>query len=243
MATKTNPEPPNHEHDPRWTAVSEYMDAHLHGPSRNKYHEALEFARSNSRAKGLRDIAVFAGQGKMLALQIKLTGAKNVLEVGTLGGYSAIWMATADNDVKVTTVEVDSETKAIAEENIAHAGLSDRITVLLGPGMEVLPELLGEVKAGQREQFDFAFIDADKRNNLSYFNCTLQMIKPKCCIYVDNVVRRGQVVDEVAIKEDRDIQGIRQLIEAVGKDDRVDATVIQTVADKNYDGYLQAIVK
>ncbi|KAJ9606926.1 hypothetical protein H2200_008937 [Cladophialophora chaetospira] len=243
MATKHSEGPPNHEHDPRWTAVDEYMEAHLHAPSRNKYHEALEFTRSNSSAKGLKDIAVFAGQGKMLALQIKLTGAKNVLEVGTLGGYSAIWMATASDDVKITTVEVNAETKAVAEENIAHAGLSDRISVLLGPGVEVLPKLVEEVKSGTRQPFDFAFIDADKQNNLNYFNYTMQMIKPNSLIYVDNVVRRGQVVDPVAIREDPNIQGTRRLIEAVGKDDRVDAVVIQTVGGKNYDGFLQALVK
>jgi len=243
MATNYGEDPPLHEHDARWTAVDDYMNAHLLAPSRNKYHEALEFARSNSRAKGLRDIAVFAGQGKMLALQIKLTGAKNVLEVGTLGGYSAIWMATAGDDVKVTTVEVDPRTKEIAEENIAHAGLSDRITVLLGPGIEVLPGLFEEVKAGKRPQFDFAFIDADKQNNLAYFNYALQMIKPNTLIYVDNVVRKGQVVDEKFIKEDPHIQGTRRLIEAVGQDDRVDAVVIQTVGGKNYDGFLQAYVK
>jgi predicted O-methyltransferase YrrM len=234
---------PDHEHDARWTAVAEYMDSHLLASSRNPYHEALQFARSNSRAKGLKDIAVFAGQGKMLALQIKVTRAKNILEVGTLGGYSAIWMASAGDDVKVTTVEVDPATKAIAEENIDHAGLSDRITVLLGPGLQVLPELLKEVQGGQRPRFDFAFIDADKENNLAYFNYTLQMIRPKSLIYVDNVVRKGQVVDEKFIKDDARTQGIRALIEAVGKDDRVDAVAIQTVADKNYDGFLQALVK
>jgi len=202
----------------------------------------LEFARSNSLAKGLRDIAIFPGQGKMLAMQIKLTDARNVLEVGTLGGYSAIWMASAHDDVKVTTIEVDPDTKAIAEENIAHAGLSDRISVFLGPGLEVLPSLLKEVQAGRRPLFDFAFIDADKENNLAYFNYTLQMIKPKTLIYVDNVVRKGQVADE-KFRDNARIRGIRDLIENVGKDDRVDAVVIQTVADKNYDGFLMALVK
>ncbi len=129
----------------------------------------------------------------------------------------------------------------MAEENIAHAGLSDRITVLLGPGIEVLPKLLDEVKAGKRPPFDFGFIDADKVNNLAYFNFTMQMIKPKSLIVVDNVVRKGQVVDE-RFKDDPSIQGVRQLVEAVGQDERVDALAIQTVADKNYDGFLMALV-
>jgi predicted O-methyltransferase YrrM len=242
MAGNPNPESSIHERDPRWTAVDEYMNSHLLAPSRNKYHDALQFARSNSREKGLMDIAVFAAQGKMLAMQIKLTGAKNVLEVGTLGGYSAIWMASAGDDVKVTTVEVDPSTKAVAEENIKNAGLSDRVTVLLGPGLEVLPKLLQAVQAGQRSQFDFAFIDADKQNNLAYFNFAMQMIRPRSLIYVDNVVRKGQVADP-RFKEEPRIQGIHNLVEAVGKDERVDAVVIQTVAEKNYDGFLMALVK
>ncbi|KIY00613.1 uncharacterized protein Z520_03276 [Fonsecaea multimorphosa CBS 102226] len=232
-----------HEHDPRWTAVDEYANGHLLAPSRNPYHEALEFTRSNSRAKGLPDIAVFAAQGKFMSMQIQITGAKNVLEVGTLGGYSAIWMAAGTGaDGKVTTVEVNPETKKIAEENIAHAGLSDRVTVLLGPGVEVLPALLEEVKAGKRPPFDFVFIDADKENNLAYFECALQMVKPRTCIIVDNVVRRGQLADP-AMKDDSRIAGTRRLIEAVGKDDRVEAVVIQTVAEKNYDGFMMALVK
>ncbi|KIW81156.1 hypothetical protein Z517_04179 [Fonsecaea pedrosoi CBS 271.37] len=232
-----------HEHDPRWTAVDQYTNAHLLAPGRNKYHEALEFARSNSLAKGLPDIAVFAGQGKFLSLQIQVTGAKNILEVGTLGGYSAIWLAAgAGEDGKVTTVEVNPENKKVAEENIAHAGLSDRVTVLLGPGIEVLPALLAEVQAGKRPPFDFVFIDADKENNLAYFEYALQMTKPRTSIYVDNVVRRGLLADEAA-KDDPRVAGARRLIEAVGKDDRVDAVVIQTVAEKNYDGFLMALVK
>lgn len=242
MATKPIAEP-SHEHDPRWTAVDEYMTKNLLTPSHNRYHEASEGAFANYSVEGLPDIAVFPAQGKMLSMQIKVTGSKNILELGTLGGYSAIWMALAASDVQVTTVEVDPERKKIAEENIARAGLSDRITVLLGPGLEVLPVLLEEVKAGKRQPFDFAFIDADKQNNLAYFNYTLQMIKPKSLVYVDNVVRKGRVADDAVAKEDTSIQGIRKMIEAVGQDDRVDAVTIQTVSDKNYDGFLMALVK
>jgi predicted O-methyltransferase YrrM len=232
----------DHEHDPRWTAVDDYTNSHLLTSKHNKYHDALEATLANSRAKGLKNISVFPGQGKLLALQIQLTGAKNVLEVGTLGGYSAIWMASAGPDVKVTTVEVDPETKKVAEENIANAGLSQQITVLLGPGVEILPQLLEEVKAGKAPVYDFGFIDADKINNLNYFNLVIQMIRPNACIYVDNVVRKAQVVDEAYFENDN-VRGVRQLIEAVGKDDRVDAVVMQTVGGKNYDGYLLARVK
>lgn len=233
-----------HEHDPRWAAVDEYVSTHLLAPSRNKYHEALAFAHANSLAKGLPDIALFPAQGKLLSLQIKLLSATNILEVGTLGGYSAIWMAAGGGKgAKVTTIEYNAKHQQVAEENIAHAGLSDQIDVLLGAGLEVLPELLKEVQAGKREPFDFVFIDADKENNLAYFEYALQMAKPKTCIYVDNVVRRGKLADEVAAKKDSRIAGTRELVEAVGRNDKVDAVVIQTVSDKNYDGFLMAVVK
>lgn len=233
-----------HEQDPRWTAVDKYTNAHLNTPSQNHYHGALEFAISNSLAKGLADIALFPSQGKLLSMQIQLTQAKNILEVGTLGGYSAIWMAAGGGKgAKVTTVEVSPKCKEVAEENIGHAGLGDQIDVLLGPGLEVLPELVKQVKAGKREPFDFVFIDADKENNLAYFNLSLEMTKPNTCIYVDNVVRRGKLADEAAARDDSRVAGTRKLIEAVGKIDKVDAVVIQTVSEKNYDGFLMAVVR
>jgi len=234
----------NHEHDARWDAVDAYTSTHLLAPSRNKHHEALEFAYSNSLSKGLPDIASYPAQGRLLSVQVQVTGAKNILEVGTLGGYSAIWMATgAGKNAKVTTIEVNPAHKEVAEENIAHAGLSDQVTVLLGPGLNVLPELVKEVNAGKRELFDFVFIDADKQNNLAYFNLALQMAKPRTCIYVDNVVRRGRLADEAAAKEDSAIAGTRALVESVGRNDKVEAVVIQTVSEKNYDGFLMAVVK
>lgn len=231
-----------YEQDPRWTAVDAYTSRHLLAPARNKHHEALEFAYSNSLAKGLPDIASYPSQGKLLSIQVQIAGAKNILEVGTLGGYSAIWMA-ASSDVHITTVEVNAKHKQVAEENIAHAGLSDQISILLGPGLEVLPKLVEEVQAGKRAPFDFVFIDADKKNNLAYFDFALQMTKPRTCIYVDNVVRRGQLADESIAKKDENIDGARRLVESVGKNDKVEGVVLQTVSEKNYDGFLLAVVK
>ncbi|KIV84374.1 hypothetical protein PV11_00159 [Exophiala sideris] len=243
MVQKFN-DPSRYEQDPRWAAVDEYTATHLLAPERNPHHEALEFAYSNSLAKGLPDIASYPAQGKFLSIQVQITGAKNVLEVGTLGGYSAIWMAYgAGPDTHITTIEVDAHHKEVAEENIARAGLSAQITVLLGRGVDVLPTLVEEVKAGKRAPFDFVFIDADKQNNLAYFDLALQMVRPRTCIYVDNVVRRGQLVDETAIKEDPRISGTRALIEAVGKKENVDAVVLQTVGMKNYDGFMLSIAK
>ncbi|KAL6244550.1 hypothetical protein RBB50_008792 [Rhinocladiella similis] len=238
------PRSTSREINPCWKAVEDYTSAHLLNPARNIYHDALEFAYRNSLEKGLPDIAVDPSQGKYLSIQVQLTGAKNILEVGTLGGYSALWLAIgAGKNGKVTSIEVDPHHKDVAEENIANAGFGDQITVLLGKGTDILPQLVEEVKSGRREPFDFVFIDADKQNNLAYYEAALQMIRPRTCVYVDNVVRSGRIVEEQAIKEDSRVLGARQVIEAVGKDDRVDAVVLQTVGSKNYDGYLLAIFK
>ena len=233
-----------YEQDPRPLAVDTYTNSHVITTANTPYHAALDHAYKNSISNGLDDISVSTSQGKFLAIQTKLIGAKNVLEVGTLGGYSAIWFASAGENVKVTSIEIDAKAKAVAEENIKHAGLSERIQVLLGPGLEVLPPLVQEVKAAKREKFDMVFIDADKVNNLSYFHLAMQMVRAGACIYVDNVVRKGRLVDEQKISEkDPSTLGSRAVIEGVGKDDRVEAVVLQTVSEKNYDGFLIAVVK
>jgi predicted O-methyltransferase YrrM len=170
--------------------------------------------------------------------------AKNVLEVGTLGGVSSIYLASSGPDVKVTTIEIDPERKRVAEEAIANAGLGDRIEVLLGAGVDVLPKIKEDVAEGRRPKFDFVFIDADKPNNLNYYNAAVPMCRSRGCVMVDNVVRRGRLADDNAAREDPNVQGARDVIEAAGKDDRLMSTsMIQTVGEKNYDGFLICIVK
>lgn len=233
-----------YEQDGRWGAVDAYTSTHLFPASRNKYHDALEFAYKNSIEKGLPDIASYPAQGRYLSIQAQIAGAKNVLEVGTLGGYSSIWIASGlPADAKITTVEVDPKHKQVAEENIAKAGLTDRITVHLGAGLDVLPKLVEEVKAGKRDPFDFIFIDADKENNLAYFDLILPAVRSRTPIFVDNVVRRGKLADETLAEADPRVAGARKLVEAVGRNEKVDAVVIQTVSEKNYDGFLLAVVK
>ena len=235
---------PYYEQDDRSTAVDAYTSSHLMNPKRNKFHDALTQAYDNALAEGLPDIACSPTQGKYLSVQLQVARAKNVLELGTLGGYSAIWMASAGSDVKITSVEVEPHHKKVAEENIARAGLSDQITVHLGPGMDVLPRLLEEIQAGKREKFDFVFIDADKENNFNYFKLAMQMVQPRTCFYIDNVVRKGKLVDEQAVRQkDSRVMGAREVVEGIGADDRVEGVVIQTVSEKNYDGFLMAVVK
>jgi phosphopantetheine--protein transferase-like protein len=232
-----------YEQDPRAGAVDQYTSSHLLASSRNKFHNALEEAYRNSLAKGLPDISCYPSQGKFLAIQARIARAENILEVGTLGAYSTIWMATASEHLKITSVEVDPHHKEVAEENIANAGLSSQIEVVLGEGGSVLPKLKDDVLSGKRKPFDFVFIDADKANNLIYFNLAVDMARPGTGIYVDNVVRKGKLADPEAAKQDDRVAASRELVEAIGKNDKVEAVVLQTLSEKNYDGFLMAVVK
>lgn len=237
------PSPSLCDHDQRALAVDSYSSSHLLNPSHNKWHYALEYALVNSSSKGLPEAACYPSQGKHLAIHIRTARAENVLEVGTLGAYSTIWMASAGEHVKITTIEADAHHKSVAEENIANAGLENQIDVLLGQGLEVLPRLRDEVLAGKRKPFDFVFIDADKQNNVGYFNLAVEMSHSGTGIYVDNVVREGKLADPEAAKEDGRIAGSRALVEKLGNDDRVEAVVLQTLSEKGYDGFLMAVVK
>ncbi|KAF3037756.1 hypothetical protein E8E11_005300 [Didymella keratinophila] len=230
----------SYEKDPRWSAVDTYSLGHLHPASRTSpSNDVLEHALSNSEEQGLPDIAVSPSQGKYLQLQARLLRAKNILEVGTLGGYSTIWLANASPDVKVISVEVDEHHAKVARSNIEHAGVADRVDVRLGAGVEVLPRIVEEVKHGKLGKFQLVFIDADKENNWSYVNTALEMCEPGACIIVDNVVRKGQLAQD---SEDTRIAGARRVVEKIGSDKRLDGVVVQTVGDKNYDGFLIAVV-
>lgn len=231
-----------YEQSSRVMAVDRYTNSHLIH-SRNQHHAAFEKAYETSLAEGLPDISCAPSQAKYLSLQVRATRATNVLEVGTLGGYSAIWMASAGPNVHITTVEVDQHHKAVAERNITNAGMSNQIEVLLGPGVEVLSQLKKDVLSGQRKAFDFVFIDADKENNLAYLQTALDMTAPSTAFFVDNVVRKGKLADAVAAEMDVRLKATRELIETVGRDDRVEAVVVQTVSEKNYDGFLMAVKK
>jgi len=231
----------SYEKDPRWTAVDTYSLGHLHPATRETpSNDVLEHALSYSEKQGLPDIAVSPSQGKYLQLQARLLKARNVLEVGTLGGYSTIWLANASPDVKIISIEVEEHHAKVARSNIEHAGVSDRVDVRLGPGVEVLPKIVEEVKQGKLGKFQFVFIDADKENNWNYVDMALEICEPGACVIVDNVVRKGQLATDT---DDPRIAGARRVVENVGKDNRLDGVVVQTVGDKNYDGFLIAVVK
>ncbi|KAH8730495.1 O-methyltransferase [Phaeosphaeriaceae sp. PMI808] len=231
----------SHEKDPRWTAVDDYAFSHLHSSSSIPSVSALDHALATSQREKLPDIAVSPSQGKYLQLQARLMRAKNILEVGTLGGYSTIWLANATPHVKVTSVEVNEHHADVARSNIQNAGVADRVDIRLGPGIEVLPQLVAEVKGGKRDKFDFVFIDADKENNWNYVDIALGMCEPGACIIVDNVVRKGKLATNDV--SDIGVTGARKVVENIGKDDRLEGVVMQTVGDKNYDGFLFAVVR
>lgn len=231
----------SYEQDARWSAVDTYSFKHLHpASSTTPSHEVLSAALHNSSLQGLPDIAVSASQGKYLQLQARLLKAKNILEIGTLGGYSTIWLANAGPEVRVVSIEVDEHHARVARMNIEAAGVADRVQVRLGAGVEVLPQIAGEVQQGTLGKFQLVFIDADKENNWIYVDAALGMCEPGACIIVDNVVRKGQLARDTS---DPRVAGARRVVENIGKDDRLDGVVVQTVGDKDYDGFLMAVVR
>ncbi|KAJ2919719.1 hypothetical protein MD484_g696, partial [Candolleomyces efflorescens] len=194
----------------------------------------LNAAQQNSKDGGLPNIAVSAAQGKLLNLLAKSIGAKRILEVGTLGGYSTIWLARALPDSgSLTTLELEEAHAKIARENLSNAGLADKVDVIVGPAGDTIKALEAN------PPYDLVFIDADKQGNLVYFTESKRLVRKGGVIIVDNVVRHGQV----AIPEytDPNVEGVRALLKAVQADKEVEATTIATVGDKGYDGFLYAI--
>ena len=214
-----------------WTAVDRFISEVVVPPD-----PALEAALAASEAAGLPPIQVAPNQGKLLALLVQIRQARTVLEIGTLGGYSTIWMARAlPAGGRLVTLEADPKHAEVARANLARSGLSDVVEVRLGPALDTLPRLAAEGVA-----FDLAFIDADKQNNPAYFSWAVELSRPGSVIVVDNVVRDGAVID--AGSTDAAIQATRRLYEVLGAQSGVTATVIQTVGSKGYDGLAIALV-
>jgi len=211
-----------------WTAVDDYI-ADTMIPS----DPALDGAIEASREADLPDIAVAPNQGKLLQLMARMVGARRILEIGTLGGYSTIWLARAlPPDGELVTLEYDPKHAEVARANIARAGLSDLVEVKTGRALDLLPSLTGP--------FDFAFIDADKISNAEYFRWALRLSRKGSVIVVDNVVRDGKVIE--AGSDDPGVIGSRRLLEAMAAEPRVSATAIQTVGIKGHDGWAVALV-
>jgi len=215
-----------------WTAVDRYITDLLVPAD-----PALEAALRDSANAGLPHINVTPNLGKLLWMLARIQGSRNILEIGTLGGYSTIWLARAlPEDGKLVTLELDPKHAEIARKNIARAGLTDRIELRLGYALDSLARLQAE----RRGPFDLTFIDADKPNNSNYFQWALKLSRKGSIIIVDNVVRDGQVIN--AASTDASVQGVRRFNDMLAADTRVSATALQTVGSKGYDGLAIALV-
>jgi predicted O-methyltransferase YrrM len=215
-----------------WTAVDDYITGMLLPAD-----AVLEAAHEASQAAGLPPIAVTPAQGKFLHLLARLQGARRILEIGTLGAYSTIWLGRAlPAGGKLVTLESDPKHARVARENISRAGLDRIVELRLGPALEMLPQIAAE-RAGS---FDFIFIDADKQNIPKYFEFSCQLSRLGSLIIVDNVVRDGRVID--AKSHDPDIQGVRRFNQLLSRKQGICATALQTVGAKGYDGFAIVLV-
>ncbi|HEX4590381.1 MAG TPA: O-methyltransferase [Gemmataceae bacterium] len=216
----------------QWEAVDRYYADLLVRPD-----SALEATLDSSAAAGLPEISVTPSQGKLLWLLARVQGAKKILEIGALGGYSTIWLARAlPLGGRLVTLEVDPDYARVAAANIALAGIADVVELILGPALETLPRLAAE----GRGPFDLIFIDADKVNYPGYLRWALKLSRRGSLIIADNVVRDGAIVD--AASTDPNVQAVRRFNELLAAEPRLAATVIQTVGSKGYDGFAVALV-
>ena len=215
-----------------WAAVDRYF-GELLAPE----DEALAACMKANREAGLPSIDVPALLGKFLALMVRISGARTVLEIGTLGGYSTIWLARGlPKGGQVITLEIDPRNADIARKNMERAGVLDRVEITVGPALETLNALY----EGAVEPFDLVFIDADKKSLPEYLEWSLKLSRPGTVIIADNVVRDGKVLDSDSA--DPDIQGVRRMTEMMAANPRLRATAIPTVGARGYDGFAVALV-
>jgi predicted O-methyltransferase YrrM len=214
-----------------WTRVDDYVTSTL-----VKQDDALVQALADSDAAGLPAISVSPAHGKLLHLLARIVGARRILEIGTLGGYSTIWLARAlPQDGRLISLELAQKHADVARANIDRAGVGERVEIRVGKALDLLPSL------GGTGPFDLVFIDADKQNNSGYFEWAVTLSRPGGVIIVDNVIRNGAVID--AESNDEMVQGVRRLNELMNREVRVDVTAIQTVGVKGYDGFSVALVR
>jgi predicted O-methyltransferase YrrM len=216
----------------QWTAVDEYLCNKLLPTD-----AILEAALDASEAAGLPSIAVSPPQGKLLHLLAKIRGAKRILEIGTLGGYSTIWLARAlPPEGRLITLELDPKHAEVARSNLARAAVGALVEIRVGRALDSLAKLEQE----RAEAFDLVFIDADKPSNPEYFARALRLTRRGSIIVVDNVVRKGAIIHEAS--GDANVEGVRRLNDIIAGERRVTATAIQTVGSKGYDGFTLALV-
>jgi len=215
-----------------WNAVDQYVNDQLVSTD-----PALSAALQDSNAAGLPQINVSPSQGKLLQLLAQVQGARSILEIGTLGGYSTIWLARAlPRDGRLISLEAEPKHVEVARANIKRAGLADNVEIRCGRALDTLPQLVAE----NRGPFDLVFIDADKPGYPDYLEWALKLSRRGSLIIADNVVRDGAVADSAS--RDPGVRGVRRFIEMLAAEPRVSASVIQTVGSKGYDGFAMALV-
>ena len=213
--------------DPRWSAVDAYLNETVVSEDAH-----LRQAAQVTVDAGIPDIRVSASQGKFVALLAQVQGAKRILEVGTLGGYSTIWLARAlPGDGQLVTLEIDPRHADVARANVDAAGIGDRVVIRVGTAADSLRDMV----EARTDPFDFVFIDADKPSNPVYLDYAVKLTRPGSVIVVDNVVRNGGVADPAST--DRNVIGVRAMFDAITANPRLSATAIQTVGEKGYDGF------
>ncbi|MCQ1993863.1 O-methyltransferase [Arthrobacter sp. zg-Y1171] len=213
----------------QWEQVEEYLSSRVVRPD-----DQLKAIVAATGAAGLPTIEVTAAQGKFLMLLARISGARRILEIGTLGGFSTAWLARAlPDDGELITCEYEPRHAEVARANLAAAGLMDRVTIQVGAALDTLPDL------AEAEPFDLFFIDADKVNNPAYLEWAVKLSRPGSVIVLDNVVRGGTVLDP---RGDEAVQGTRAAVDILGSHPRLDATALQTVGSKGWDGFALAVV-
>ena len=216
----------------QWGAVDAYLEEHLIGAD-----PILSAALENSRTAGLPPINVPPTQGKLLYLLTRLQRAVNVLEIGTLAGYSTIWLARAlPSGGRIVTLESEARHADVARANLARAGILDRVDLRVGPALDTLAAIAAE----RRDPFDLVFIDADKPRTPDYIEGSLRLSRPGTLLIVDNIIRNGELANAAAT--DEKVQGMQRAVALLARHPRLDATAIQTVGAKGYDGFAIALV-
>ncbi|MDP5226379.1 MULTISPECIES: O-methyltransferase [Arthrobacter] len=223
--------PFQHRSQPGWAAMEDWISSTVVHPD-----PALEQAITTAKDAGMPPIEVAPNSGKLLQLLVGIGGARRVLEIGTLAGFSALWMARAlPEDGRLVTIEYKAEHAAVARKNLDDAGVGSRVDIRQGAALDVLPTLEGE------EPFDLVFIDADKQNNSNYLEWAVRLGRPGTVVVLDNTVWEGAPMNPE--QDPVNAPGIRDSLELLGADPRFDATVIQTVGSKGWDGFALAVIR
>lgn len=215
-----------------WGAVDGWLEGHL-----LEADAVLDAVLAANAAAGLPPHDVSPAQGKLLYLLARIAGARTILEIGTLGAYSTIWLARAlPADGRLVTLEADPRHAAVARDNVARAALAGRVEIRVGAALDTLPALAAE----DRAPFDMVFVDADKRSSVAYLDWALRLARPGTTIVFDNVVRDGAILDDTSV--DESVRGVRALAERLAHEPRIEATALQTVGSKGWDGFVLARV-